>query len=317
MRFNDGWVPYEERGAWLLQADCAVAAHRDHLETRFSHRTRLLDCLWAGLPIVCTRGDELAERIARDGLGEAVPPSDPGALAAALARVLERGRSSYAAALAAAAEELRWSRVAEPLAALVSADGPCASLGARAGRRRPRSPAPRARRGRISAQTALNAVGPRLAARPLNPRMSRRPPIRWSRRHSSRSAADEARHHRVQRARVAGAGSDLAARSQGAREVVERGSPPAQHRAPRAGADRAGERVGLVAEDQRRPGEQPPRRERLEHQRERVAGDQLGLEVAHAAARRAAEVVRDRGRHPAGTRQPASCARSPQSASSR
>ena len=82
VRFNDGWVPYEERGAWLLQADCAVAAHRDHLETRFSHRTRLLDCLWAGLPIVCTRGDELAERIARDGLGEAVPPSDPAALAA-------------------------------------------------------------------------------------------------------------------------------------------------------------------------------------------------------------------------------------------
>ena len=71
VRFNDGWVPYEQRGAWLLQADCAVAAHRDHLETRFSHRTRLLDCLWAGLPVVCTRGDELAERIEREGLGEA------------------------------------------------------------------------------------------------------------------------------------------------------------------------------------------------------------------------------------------------------
>ena len=96
VRFNDGWVPYEERGAWLLQADCAVAAHRDHLETRFSHRTRLLDCLWAGLPIVCTRGDELAERIARDGLGEAVPPSDPAALARALGSVLDRGRASYA-----------------------------------------------------------------------------------------------------------------------------------------------------------------------------------------------------------------------------
>src|SRR5215210_6921404 len=68
VRFNDGWVPYAERGAWLLQADCAVAAHHDHLETRFAHRTRLLDCLWAGLPVVCTRGDELAERIERDGL---------------------------------------------------------------------------------------------------------------------------------------------------------------------------------------------------------------------------------------------------------
>jgi glycosyltransferase involved in cell wall biosynthesis len=160
VRFNDGWVPYEERGAWLLQADCAVAAHRDHLETRFSHRTRLLDCLWAGLPIVCTRGDELAERIARDGLGEAVPVTDPAAFAGALGSVLDRGRASFAAALAAAAKELRWSRVAEPLAALISAGGSSESLGVRAGRRRPRSPGLRGRDAAyLSAKTALNAVG--------------------------------------------------------------------------------------------------------------------------------------------------------------
>ena len=101
--FNDGWVPYDERGAWLLQADCAVAAHRDHLETRFAFRTRLLDCFWAGLPIVCTRGDELAERIERDGLGAAVAAADPAALAAGSAAVLDRGRGAYAGRLAAAA----------------------------------------------------------------------------------------------------------------------------------------------------------------------------------------------------------------------
>jgi glycosyltransferase involved in cell wall biosynthesis len=161
VRFNDGWVPYEERGAWLLQADAAVAAHHDHLETRFSHRTRLLDCLWAGVPVVCTRGDDLAERVAADDLGAAVPPGDPGALAAALARVLDAGRSSFGPALARAAEELRWSRVAEPLAALISA-GPSSPLGVRAGRRRPRSPGLRARDlGYIAARTALNAVGAR------------------------------------------------------------------------------------------------------------------------------------------------------------
>src|SRR6185436_5397570 len=162
VRFNDGWVPYEERGAWLLQADCAVAAHRDHLETRFAHRTRLLDCLWAGLPVVCTRGDELAERISREGLGEAVPVGDPGALAAGLARVLDAGRAAYSERLAAAAGELRWSRVAEPLAALVRADGPGSSLGERAGRRRPHSPGLRARDASyLLARTALNAAGRR------------------------------------------------------------------------------------------------------------------------------------------------------------
>jgi glycosyltransferase involved in cell wall biosynthesis len=160
VRFNDAWVPYEERGAWLLQADCAAAAHRDHLETRFSHRTRLLDCLWAGVPIVCTRGDELAERVERDGLGAAVPTADPDALAVALARVLDRGRDAYGPALAAAAAELRWSRVAEPLARLVAAPGPSEPLGARAGRRRPRSPSLRARDAAYTAaRSALNAFG--------------------------------------------------------------------------------------------------------------------------------------------------------------
>jgi glycosyltransferase involved in cell wall biosynthesis len=160
VRFNDGWVPYEERGAWLLQADCAVAAHRDHLETRFAHRTRVLDCLWAGLPIVCTRGDDLAERIERDDLGATVPPEDPDALAGALARVLDRGRGVYAERLAAAAEELRWSRVAEPLTRLIAAPGPSRSLGARAGRPRPRSAGLRARDAAyVATKTALNALG--------------------------------------------------------------------------------------------------------------------------------------------------------------
>jgi glycosyltransferase involved in cell wall biosynthesis len=160
VRFNDDWVPYEERGAWLLQADCAVAAHRDHLETRFAHRTRVLDCLWAGLPVVCTRGDDLAERVERDDLGASVPAEEPGALAEALARVLDRGRAAYADRLATAAESLRWSRVAEPLARLIAAPGPSASLGARAGRRRPRAVGLRARDGAyVAARTMLNALG--------------------------------------------------------------------------------------------------------------------------------------------------------------
>ena len=53
--FNDGWVPYAERGAWLAEADIGVSAHFDDIETRFAFRTRLLDYLWAGLPIVTTR----------------------------------------------------------------------------------------------------------------------------------------------------------------------------------------------------------------------------------------------------------------------
>lgn len=114
--FADGWIPYAERSAWLGEANCAISAHSDHLETRFAYRTRLLDCFWAGLPVVCTSGDELAEHVQRDGLGAVAPPGDVDALAVALEQVLEHGRDYYADALRDAAATRTWKRVSTPLA---------------------------------------------------------------------------------------------------------------------------------------------------------------------------------------------------------
>jgi glycosyltransferase involved in cell wall biosynthesis len=113
--FNDTWVPYDERVNWLLDAACAISTHRDHLETRFAFRTRLLDCFWSGLPVVCTRGDDLAQRVEHDDLGAVVAARDVPATAAALEGVLDRGRAGYGPQLAAAAAAHTWPRVAEPL----------------------------------------------------------------------------------------------------------------------------------------------------------------------------------------------------------
>lgn len=107
---NEQWVPYEERGAWLLDADVVISAHHDHLETRYAFRTRLLDALWAGRPIVCTAGDELADLVEREDLGAAGGP-----LADGLARVLDNGPESYRDRIATAAATLTWPRVAAPL----------------------------------------------------------------------------------------------------------------------------------------------------------------------------------------------------------
>jgi glycosyltransferase involved in cell wall biosynthesis len=113
--FNEEWVPYAKRADWLLESDCAISTHVEHLETRFAFRTRLLDCFWSGLPIVCTQGDELAARIERDDLGGTAPQEDAEALANRLEEVLERGRNAYSERLARAAADHSWSRVAEPL----------------------------------------------------------------------------------------------------------------------------------------------------------------------------------------------------------
>ena len=117
--FNDGWVPYDERQNYLLDADLGVSTHFDHLETTFSFRTRILDYLWAGLPVVSTAGDGFAELIEREGIGLAVPEQDPQALAAALSRVL--GDEEFAAGCRQNAARIRadftWERSLEPLLA--------------------------------------------------------------------------------------------------------------------------------------------------------------------------------------------------------
>ena len=118
--FNEEWVGYEQRAGWLLRASCVISTHADHLETRFAFRTRMLDALWAGLPIVCTAGDDFAARVEREQLGAVVPPEDDGALADALVEVLGNGAEHYRAQLETAAARQTWPRVAAPLVAWVN-----------------------------------------------------------------------------------------------------------------------------------------------------------------------------------------------------
>jgi glycosyltransferase involved in cell wall biosynthesis len=113
--FNDEWVAYRDRAGWLLDAECTVCTHVDHVEARFAFRTRILDSLWAGLPVVCTAGDELAARVVHEDLGAVAAPGDPAALAEALLRVLERGREAYAPALRQASADYKWRDMAQPL----------------------------------------------------------------------------------------------------------------------------------------------------------------------------------------------------------
>ena len=115
--FNSGWVPYEERADWLLDADVGVSTHFHHVETAYSFRTRILDYLWAGLPIVATTGDSFGNVLDSEGIGIGVPHEDVDALEAALETMLydaER-HASARAEVARYAEQFRWNRVLAPL----------------------------------------------------------------------------------------------------------------------------------------------------------------------------------------------------------
>ncbi len=115
--FNETWVPYADRQNWLLDADAGVTTHFEHVETTFAFRTRVLDYLWAGLPIVTTDGDAFAELVAAEELGVVVPAEDPAALAAALQRALYD--DAFAAGcrerIAAVAQRYTWEATLAPL----------------------------------------------------------------------------------------------------------------------------------------------------------------------------------------------------------
>ena len=112
--FREGWVPYDERANFLLDADVGVSTHLDHIETRFSFRTRVLDYLWASLPMVLTEGDVLAEELADAGLARTVVSGDVDGLADALVEALESDRPDEES-LERVRERYHWSTVARPL----------------------------------------------------------------------------------------------------------------------------------------------------------------------------------------------------------
>ncbi|MBC7760638.1 MAG: glycosyltransferase family 4 protein [Candidatus Saccharibacteria bacterium] len=115
--FNDSWVDYADRQNYLTEADVGVSTHRAHIETTMSFRTRILDYLWAGLPMVVTEGDVFAELIADESLGIAVPADAPELLAAALERALfdQEFIAQCRANIARVRERFYWDRVLRPL----------------------------------------------------------------------------------------------------------------------------------------------------------------------------------------------------------
>lgn len=125
--FNDGWVDYNARADYLLDADLGVSTHEWHAETRFSFRTRILDYIWAGLPIVATDGDVFAELIRARGMGEVVPPRDAAAIARSILRLLEPGRLEAARrGIQAAREDFTWRRALAPLVDFCNDPAPAA-----------------------------------------------------------------------------------------------------------------------------------------------------------------------------------------------
>jgi glycosyltransferase involved in cell wall biosynthesis len=117
--FHEQWVPYEERENFLLEADVGISAHPATIESRFAFRTRVLDYIWAGLPMILTSGDDFSDWAERNHVGRVVAPGDvTGWKEAIVSSVIyqDTGGKMARIKLRGLAPNFQWQRVAEPLA---------------------------------------------------------------------------------------------------------------------------------------------------------------------------------------------------------
>jgi glycosyltransferase involved in cell wall biosynthesis len=108
------WVPAERRYDLLRDVDLLVAPHRPSLETQLSLRTRFLDALAAGCPVVTSAGGAMSRLLAEHRAGWIAPSGDAPALARCLAEALA-DPASRAAGAAELLIDFRWERALAPL----------------------------------------------------------------------------------------------------------------------------------------------------------------------------------------------------------
>jgi hypothetical protein len=87
-------------------------------------RTRVLDMIWGGVPLIVTLGDDVSRRVEAEAAGVTIPAGDPAALARATVALLAdpaRRRAMAARARTLAAGPLSWDEQVRPLAAYCDA----------------------------------------------------------------------------------------------------------------------------------------------------------------------------------------------------
>jgi len=112
------WIPYEERLAAYRDCTAGVNLYAPSLETSLSFRTRILDFLYAGLPVAAVRGGGLDRAFeGQPGLHLCAP--DPADVVRVLRPMLEHpaGDSERDRLSAAARGRFSWEKAAAPLLA--------------------------------------------------------------------------------------------------------------------------------------------------------------------------------------------------------
>ena len=114
--FNE-WTPYNLRQAFLLDSDAGLSIHHERIETEFSYRTRVMDYIWARLPVITTEGDSIAKMVKIENIGEVVKYENTHQLARVMESIVTNRslKEIYRKNLNKIAPRFYWENVTRPL----------------------------------------------------------------------------------------------------------------------------------------------------------------------------------------------------------
>jgi glycosyltransferase involved in cell wall biosynthesis len=111
------WVNFDERANWYLGSDLVILINKIGDENELAWRTRLVDFMWADLPIVTNGGDPLGEELIAGGAAARLEHTDAEGMANDLIGLLSREEqlSSLRKNIAAQRSKFYWDVVTKSL----------------------------------------------------------------------------------------------------------------------------------------------------------------------------------------------------------
>jgi glycosyltransferase involved in cell wall biosynthesis len=117
------WINFNDRADWYLDADVVVVFNKEGEENKLAWRTRLVDFMWADLPVLTNGGDPLGETMISNQAAVRLNSLEPKAIAQDITGVLGKGNTTKITELTKNMRKLKadyyWDNITKDLAAAI------------------------------------------------------------------------------------------------------------------------------------------------------------------------------------------------------
>lgn len=117
--FFKDWVDYQDRFDWYNDADVIISLNKPGNENRLSWRTRVMDYVWGGRPIITNGGDPLSEYLIKNEAALRIDDLDPVSIASKIQNLDPFLLNNTTGKLKFLRSEFLWSNVTKELSILI------------------------------------------------------------------------------------------------------------------------------------------------------------------------------------------------------